>query len=81
MLCAQQHMQRQASDKEQQINQEHEAYGQLQHNLESTLQTIAKETADIKNLEEQLTGGECFLCTLCTVAMAQKDQLFAWYLF
>ena len=51
-------MQRQASDKEQQINQEHDAYGQLQHNLESTLQTIAKETADIKNLEEQLTGGE-----------------------
>ena len=45
------------ADKEQQVNQDHATYGQLQHDLESTLQGIARETADIKNLEEQLTGG------------------------
>ncbi|XP_070176721.1 centriolin-like isoform X2 [Littorina saxatilis] len=53
---AHQHKQRQMVDKEQQVNQDHSAYGDMQHDLESTLQTIAKETADIKNLEEQLTG-------------------------
>jgi hypothetical protein len=29
----------------------------MQHDLETTLNTIARETAEIKNLEEQLTGG------------------------
>ncbi|KAL4219131.1 hypothetical protein ACF0H5_021713 [Mactra antiquata] len=41
-------------DKEQQINESNQMYGQLQDQLELMLDTIAKETNDIKKLEQQL---------------------------
>ncbi|XP_021380343.1 centriolin-like isoform X3 [Mizuhopecten yessoensis] len=41
-------------DKEQQISESNQMYGQLQQQLEVMLDTIAKETADIKKLELQL---------------------------
>ncbi|XP_053381516.1 centriolin-like isoform X4 [Mercenaria mercenaria] len=41
-------------DKEQQINESNQMYGQLQEQLELMLDTVAKETNDIKKLEQQL---------------------------
>ena len=46
-------------DKEQQINESNQMYGQLQDQLELMLDTIAKETNDIKKLEQTLNAGEC----------------------
>lgn len=45
-------------DKEQQISESNQMYGQLQTQLEVMLDTIAKETDDIKKLETQLNDGE-----------------------
>ena len=44
-------------DKEQQINESNQMYGQLQDQLELMLDTIARETNDIKQLEQQLNEG------------------------
>ena len=44
-------------DKEQQINESNQMYGQLQSQLELMLDTVAKETNDIKRLEQQLNEG------------------------
>ena len=44
-------------DKEQQINESNQMYGQLQDQLELMLDTIAKETNDIKQLEQTLNEG------------------------
>ena len=44
-------------DKEQQINESNQMYGQLQDQLELMLDTIARETNDIKLLEQQLNEG------------------------
>ncbi|XP_060590560.1 centriolin-like [Ruditapes philippinarum] len=41
-------------DKEQQINESNQMYGQLQEQLELMLDTVARETNDIKKLEQQL---------------------------
>ena len=46
-------------DKEQQINESNQMYGQLQDQLELMLDTIARETNDIKQLEQQLNEGMC----------------------
>ncbi|XP_060070795.1 centriolin-like [Ylistrum balloti] len=45
-------------DKEQQISESNQMYGQLQQQLEVMLDTIAKETADIKKLEQQLNDDQ-----------------------
>ena len=45
-------------DKEQQINESNQLYGQLQQQLEVMLDTIAKETNDIKKLEHQINSGK-----------------------
>nr|KAG5703043.1 hypothetical protein BaRGS_016204 [Batillaria attramentaria] len=50
--------QKQLVEREQQIHHDHDTYGQLQHDLEQTLQTIASETADIKHLEEMLAADQ-----------------------
>ena len=44
-------------DKEQQISESNQMYGQLQQQLEVMLDTIARETDDIKKLEQQLNDG------------------------
>ena len=44
-------------DKEQQISESNQMYGQLQTQSEVMLDTIAKETDDIKKLESQLNDG------------------------
>ena len=48
-------------DKEQQINESNQMYGQLQDQLELMLDTIARETNDIKQLEQQLNEGKIVL--------------------
>ena len=48
-------------DKEQQINESNQMYGQLQDQLELMLDTIAKETNDIKQLEQTLNEGRGIL--------------------
>lgn len=55
-------------DKEQQINESNQMYGQLQGQLELMLDTIAKETTDIKKLEQQLNEGwKCFVQVILAV--------------
>lgn len=44
-------------DKEQQISESNQMYGQLNQQLEVMLDTIARETEDIKKLETQLNDG------------------------
>jgi hypothetical protein len=44
-------------DKEQQISESNQMYGQLNQQLEVMLDTIARETEDIKKLEMQLNDG------------------------
>lgn len=44
-------------DKEQQISESNQMYGQLNQQLEVMLDTIARETEDIKKLEVQLNDG------------------------
>ena len=44
-------------DKEQQISESGAMYGQLQDQLELMLDTIARETNDIKQLESKLNEG------------------------
>ncbi|XP_071115643.1 centriolin-like [Haliotis cracherodii] len=41
-------------DKEQQISEDNHVYSELQNQLQDMLQTVARETADIKKLEQQL---------------------------
>ncbi|XP_067662812.1 centriolin-like [Haliotis asinina] len=41
-------------DKEQQISEDNQVYTELQNQLQDMLQTVARETADIKKLEQQL---------------------------
>ncbi|KAL3870359.1 hypothetical protein ACJMK2_038429 [Sinanodonta woodiana] len=45
-------------DKEQQINESNQMYGQLQDQLELMLDTVARETNDIKRLEQQLQDNQ-----------------------
>lgn len=45
-------------DKEQQISESNQMYGQLNQQLEVMLDTIARETDDIKKLETQLNDGK-----------------------
>ena len=55
--CFQRSMYGEMVDKEQQINESNQMYGQLQDQLELMLDTIARETNDIKQLEQQLNEG------------------------
>ena len=55
-------------DKEQQINESNHMYGQLQDQLELMLDTIARETNDIKQLEQQLNEGKIIIFILDMIA-------------
>lgn len=44
-------------DKEQQISESSQAYGELQKKMDEMLDTIAKETQEVKRLEQQLNEG------------------------
>jgi len=48
---------REMADKEQQLNLTTREYMALQHKLEDMLMTIAKETEEIKKLEQELREG------------------------
>lgn len=55
-------------DKEQQISESNQVYGQLQDQLELMLDTIAKETNDIKTLEQKLNEGR-FVLFSCVIGL------------
>lgn len=55
-------------DKEQQISESNQVYGQLQDQLELMLDTIAKETNDIKTLEQKLNEGRLVL-SCCIIGL------------
>lgn len=64
-------------DKEQQINESNQMYGQLQDQLELMLDTIARETNDIKQLEQQLNEGmnymnQFLIDSMCTATKCNR---------
>lgn len=55
------HMKAQKASKEQQLDVMNKHYKQLESRLDDMLSRIAKETEEIKDLEQQLTDGNFFL--------------------
>lgn len=53
-------MKAQKASKEQQVDVMNKHYRQLESRLDEILSRIAKETEEIKDLEQQLTDGKCF---------------------
>lgn len=58
-------MQKQMADKELQVKKDYDVCDHLQQDLHSVMQDIAKETTEIKHLEEQLESGEVWCVCLC----------------
>lgn len=55
-------MKAQKASKEQQLDVMNKHYKQLESRLDDMLSRIAKETEEIKDLEQQLTDGNFFPC-------------------
>jgi hypothetical protein len=49
------------AEKEKQLNLTSQQYAELQRQLEGMIHTIARETEDIKKLEQELRDGQCIV--------------------